>query len=395
LFGLRNHFVAGVSFDGARSDFTASSTIGGLTTDTRVFIGPGVLIDEPGTNSPVSVAIDNATYGIYFADTLNLTPQAALTLSGRYNNAQIDLHDQNGGDLSGSHSYSHFNPAAGLTYRFAPSLTLYAGYAVANRAPTPAELSCAGPENSCSLANFFVGDPHLDQVIAHTMEAGVRGTLAPFVGGALSYELGFFQTNLDNEIAFINSVTQGRAFFANIGQTQRRGFDARLQLVTDRWNAYAAYSYIQARFRGGFVEGSGDNPEADPDGNITVQSGDRLPGIPEHQFKVGAYYRLSDAWTLGLTGIASNGAYLFGDEANLTPRLPGYYTLNASTAYQVTKNLQLFAWVNNFTNQKYYTFGTFSPTSSVFLVEAPNATNPRSYSPAAPIAGFIGVRLAY
>ncbi|HTS22335.1 MAG TPA: TonB-dependent receptor [Casimicrobiaceae bacterium] len=395
LFGLRNHFVVGASFDGARNDFTANSTLGGLTLDTREFIGPGVLLDEPGTNSPVSVAIDNSNYGVYFADTLNLTPQAALTLSGRYNDAQISLHDQLGGDLSGDHSYSHFNPAGGFTYRFSSALTAYAGYAVANRAPTPSELSCAGPENSCSLANFFVGDPHLDQVIAHTIEAGVRGSLAPFAGGALSYELGLFQTDLDNDIAFVNSVTQGRAYFANIGQTQRRGLDARVQLVTDRWNAYAAYSYIQARFRSSFVEGSGDNPAADEDGNITVQSGDRLPGIPEHQFKFGGYYKISDQWTVGLTGIASSGAYLFGDEANLTPRLPGYFVLNASTSYQFSKNVQLFAWVDNLTNQKYYTFGTFSPTTSVPLVEAPNATNPRSYSPAAPIGGFIGVRLTY
>jgi outer membrane receptor protein involved in Fe transport len=69
--------------------------------------------------------------------------------------------------------------------------------------------------------------------------------------------------------------------------------------------------------------------------------------------------------------------------------------LNASTTYQFSKNVQLFAWVDNLTNQKYYTFGTFSPTTSVPLAEAPNATNPRSYSPAAPIGGFIGIRLTY
>jgi outer membrane receptor protein involved in Fe transport len=395
VFGLRNHFVAGLSFDGARNDFMGSSFIGGLTSPGREFIGPGVVIDEPDTNSPVSVAIKNATYGVYFADTLNLTPRAALTISGRYNAARVDLTDQNGGDLTGSHSYDHFNPAAGLTYQAAPWLTVYGGYAVANRAPTPAELSCAGPENSCSLANFFVGDPHLEQVIAHTVEAGARGTITPAPGAALTYEVAFFQTDLDNDIAFINSVTQGRAFFANIGQTQRRGVDARLQLTSDRWLAYAGYAYTLARFMSGFVEGAGDNPAADENGNITVQPGNRLPGIPTHQLKLGAYYKVSDQWTVGMTGIAASGSYLFGDEANLTPKLPGYYTLNLSTTYQLTKSTQLFAWVNNLTNQKYYTFGTFSPTTSVLLVEAPNATNPRAYSPAAPVAGFVGIRVTY
>ena len=92
---------------------------------------------------------------------------------------------------------------------------------------------------------------------------------------------------LDNDIAFVNSVTQGRAFFANIGQTLRQGIDVGLQLKTKRWLAYIAYSYISATYQSGFVEASGNNPAADPNGNITIQRGDRLPGIPANQVKVG------------------------------------------------------------------------------------------------------------
>ncbi len=92
---------------------------------------------------------------------------------------------------------------------------------------------------------------------------------------------------------------------------------------------------------------------------------------------------------------ASPAAYLFGDEANLTPPLPGYFTLDLNTSYQLTDHVQLFAWAENITNARYYTFGTFSPTSSVPIVQAPGATNPRSYSPAAPIGGFGGIRVTF
>ena len=69
--------------------------------------------------------------------------------------------------------------------------------------------------------------------------------VAPFEGAKLSYNLALFHSNLDNDIAFINSVTQGRAFFANIGQTRRQGVDVGAQLKTDRWLAYVAYYICQ------------------------------------------------------------------------------------------------------------------------------------------------------
>src|ERR1700761_1367895 len=229
VFGFDNHLVGGVSFDGAQTAFTGVSYIGGITPDTRVFTGPGVVIDQPGSNTPVRARISDAYYGVFVADTLNLTDRLALTASGRFNAAEINLDDQNGGDLTGNHYYAHFNPAGGVTYKVTPWLTVYAGYADANRAPTPAELSCAGPNDSCSVANFFAGDPDLKQVVAHTVEAGVRGTLTPSVDSRLNYNLGFYRSNLDDNIIFVNSVTVNRAFFTNIGETRRQGIDASVE----------------------------------------------------------------------------------------------------------------------------------------------------------------------
>jgi outer membrane receptor protein involved in Fe transport len=395
LFGFKNHLVGGVSFDGAQTEFTGESYIGGITPDTRVFTGPGVILDEPGINQPVRVGINDAYYGIFIADTFNVTDRLALTASGRFNAAIIGLNDRNGGDLTGNHSYARFNPAAGVTYKVTPWLTAYAGYAEANRAPTPAELSCAGPADSCSLANFFVGDPNLRQVVAHTVEAGLRGTAAIGGGDRLSYDLGFYRGNLDDDIVFVNSVTLNRAYFTNVGQTRRQGIDAGIQYKAQRWSAYLAYTYTNATYQSGFVEAAGSNPAADANGNITVSPGKQLPGVPVHQGKLGLTYRVTNQWTVGAALIAQSGAYLFGDEANLTPRLPGFVTLNLSTSYQLTPRIQVFASVENVTDAKYYTYGTFSPTTAVYLAQAPNATNPRAYSPAAPIGAFGGVRVKF
>ena len=396
LFDRPNQLVVGFSFDGGQTLFSASTEIGGFSVADSLFAGPGMVVDQAdGSIAPVRVAISNGYYGAFFTDTYDLTPVLSANLAGRFNLAQINLNDQNGGSLTGNHTYSRFNPSAGLTWKVWPDLSLYASYAEANRAPTPSELSCASPASPCSLANFFVGDPDLQQVVAHTVEAGVRGRLTPFAGATLSSDLAFYHTILDNDIQAVNSEIQGRSFFQNIGTTLRQGVDLKLQLKTDRLLAWAAYSYTDAAFLTGFTTSSENNPAADADGNIAIRRGDRLPGIPANVFKLGADYKVTDNWTVGGAGIAASGQFLFGDEFNLLPKTPPYFFLNLHTSYQVTKNFQLFALLENVFNATYYTFGTLSPTSSVPIAQAPGATNPRAYAPAAPIAITFGVRATF
>jgi outer membrane receptor protein involved in Fe transport len=211
----------------------------------------------------------------------------------------------------------------------------------------------------------------------------------------LDWNIGSFHSDLSNDIIFAQSTILGTGFFQNVGSTRRQGVDAGVRFTDDRWTAWIDYSYTNATFQSAFVESSPNNPAADANGNTAVQPGDRLPGIPTHQLKMGVQYKLTDRWTVGAIGIATSGQYLFGDEANLTKQLPGYFLLNFNTSYQATKYLQVFALVQNAINETYYTYGTFSPTTSVPIVQAPGATNTRSYNIAAPVAAFGGVRVTF
>jgi len=98
-------------------------------------------------------------------------------------------------------------------------------------------------------------------------------------------------------------------------------------------------------------------------------------------------------WSVSASLILASGRYLIGDEANLTPKLAGYGVLNISTQYRLAPHWELFGTIENLSNTKYATFGTFSPTTAVPIVQAPNATNPRSYSPAPPLGVFVGLRI--
>ncbi len=395
LFGVPNHLVAGASFDGGVTIFTASSAAGGLTAS-RDFIGPGIIIAQAdGSIAPVRVAVTNAYYGLFATDILDVTPRLSANVSGRVNFAQINLRDRFGTALNGNHAYAHFNPGIGLTYKLTPEITAYAGFSIANRAPTPAELSCADIASPCTLANFFVGDPNLKQVVSQTLEAGLRGQFTPYTGATLRWNAGVFRTNVIDEILFLPSPIAGRDFFQNAGPTRREGVEGGLKLQSGRLLAWIDYAFTAATFQTPFAEDSPLNPAADANGQIYIARGSQLPGVPRHRLKLGASYDVTDSWTAGFNATISSGQYLFGDEANLTPRTGGYAVLNLNTRYRISPNIQIFGMVLNVLNAKYETFGTFSDTSSIPISQIPGASNSRSLSPAPPVAAYGGVRVSF
>jgi outer membrane receptor protein involved in Fe transport len=326
---------------------------------------------------------------------LDVTDRLAATVSGRFNVAHVSLRDQIGTEITGDHTFSRFNPGAGLAYKITPEVTVYAGYSEANRTPTPAELSCADPVTPCSLTNFFVGDPPLQQVVARTVEAGFRGHFSPSAGATVNWNVGLFRTETQDDIMFVSSPIIGRAFFQNIGETRRQGVEAGISLRMPRWFVFAQYAFLDATFQSTLVINSPENPFANRRGQIHVTPGDQLPGIPQHSLKVGFTHSVTNAWKIGLTARAFTGKYLVGDESNLNPKTNPYIVVNLNTTYDITPNVQLFGIIENLFNTKYETFGTFSPTSEVPIIQVPGASNPRSLSAGAPFAVYAGLRTKF
>ncbi len=400
VFGRPNRLLVGASYDGGSTTFSARSSLGALTLD-RDYAGQSVVISQAdGVITPVRVDATNNYYGVYASDSLDLTDRLTLNVSGRLNLAEIKLQDRIGTALNGDSHFTKFNPAAGATYKLLPNLSAYAGYSQSNRAPTPAELSCASPATPCSLTNFFVSDPPLKQVVAQTFEAGVRGSfdvasLGGPQGGRVSYNLGVFRTDADDDILFTSTPTLGRGYFQNVGSTRRQGLEAGVSYRQGGLLAYLDYAFTEATFQSSFIVGSQNNPFADANGKTQVRPGTVIPGVPTQRLKFGVQYQLTPEWTVGTTGIASSGRYLQGDAANLNAKTGAYVVLNLNTAYQVTQNIQLFGLVQNVTDARFATFGGFSPVGLVPVVQAPGATNTRSLVPGAPVAGFGGVRVTF
>jgi len=416
VFGHGNHVVVGLSVDHGRSQFTATSELGTVEPDLFV-AGTGVYIDQPASDlAPVNLLALNTYTGIYATDTFDITPLLSITAGGRFNIAAISLQDETGLSplLNSSEQYQRLNPVIGLTYKITPSLTAYAGYSEANRAPTPLELGCSDPAHPCMIDNFLISDPPLQQVVSHTYEAGLRGEwggAAPAVtkekgadagskAGHLTWSLGVFRTDTTNDIINVASaVVPMFGYFQNAAKTLREGIEAKASYSWDRWTAYANFTYIDATYQTPLVLQSPNNPFA-VNGDIFVVPGDHIPAIPSFVAKTGAEYAITDAWKLGADLNVFGSQYLLHDDSNLNPKVPAYWVVNLHTSYQVTKNVQVFGLVQNLFDQHYYSAGSFFSLAG-FNSNTFGGTNflvlndPRTFIPGMPLAFYAGIQATF
>ncbi len=393
VFDHGNHLVFGASVDHGIVQFAGTSEL--ATVDPTLFVaGTGVFIQQPaGDLAPVSVHSFTTYTGLYATDTFDITDALAVTAGGRFNLATIRLEDQLGTALNSDNTYQRLNPVVGLTYRIMPALTAYAGYSEANRAPTPVELGCSDPTRPCQLDNFLTSDPPLKQVVGRTYEAGLRGTVDfSEVKGLLKWNLGVYRTDSSDDIINVPSQITGFGYFVNAGNTRRQGLEAAASYRQDRWNAYANYTFVDATFQSPITLASPFNPFADANGNIFVVPGDHIPAVPQHRFKAGVEYTVTDPWTIGADLNVVGSQYLIGDGANQNPQVPAYWVVNLHSSYKVTPNVELFGLVQNLFNQHYYVAGSFFDTQAISFL---TFSDPRTFVPGMPLAAYAGIRAKF
>jgi iron complex outermembrane recepter protein len=412
IFGHDNQFTVGAAVDYASTSFQSGAQIGAI--NSQLLVLPSNLIVDTPENSPgaiangdpVPVSVDsiNKNLGAYLTDTFNVTPELAVTASGRYNITHVDLADQLGTNLNGNNRFVHFNPAIGATYKVLPTMTLYGGLSQNTRTPTASEIECSNPLTPCLLPTNLAGDPpNLRQVIAHTAELGLRGKIPDLAGtgSEMSWNLSVFRTLLKDDIYGIStSIAQG--YFQNIGDTRRQGVEAGLNYRTQGWSAYANYSFVQATFRSPLLMPSPSNPYQDANRNIQVQPGNRLPGIPQHRLKLGSDYRILPVLTVGATVNVVSSFFYVGDQSNQLAQIPGHTVVNLHTSYKPVPHFEVFASINNLFNRRYATWGTLSDPTGIGapgippngVTNGPGVDN-RFLSPAAPFEAFGGVRITF
>ncbi|MBS0232070.1 MAG: TonB-dependent receptor [Proteobacteria bacterium] len=426
LLNHHNQFLVGASIDHGEVSFQSSAELGFFQPRFVVsggagFVGPlgtvctndadddGFCIPGAGTAlsdiRPVDISTTNTYYGAFFSDTFDATDQLAITVGGRYNIADLTIHDETGlaPDLNGSPTYSRFNPQVGATYQLFDGISLYGGYSEANRAPVAAELACADPNQPCLLPSFLTSDPPLKQVVSHTWEAGFRGEDTNILSHEkISWSLGYFRTENDDDITDVASSIIGRSSFANAGETLRQGLEAQVNYWSGRLFAYASYNFVDATFQSDLTLPSPNNPlnvNGDDDFTISVHPGDRLPGVPAHKFKAGVDYGLTSRWRVGADLIAATNQIYFGDESNQNAPLGGYAKINLHTSYDLTDNIQIYGLLDNLFDEHYGIYGTYfdymDTNDSGASLGSITFTDPRTIIPAPPITAYGGIKVRF
>jgi outer membrane receptor protein involved in Fe transport len=430
--GAREHlFTAGAAFDRSTVAFEQSTELGYLNPDHSV-TGTGAFGDGEtggdidGEPYDVRVNLDGSvtTFSLFATDTLPIGDRVHLTVSGRFNRSVIDNRDQlnpggGPGSLDGKHTYSRFNPAAGVTVDLTPESTLYAGYSEGSRAATSIELGCADPEEPCKLPNAMAGDPPLEQVVTRSVEAGVRGNRA-----GLEWSAGVFRANNTDDILFVLAEQTGFGYFKNFGETRRQGLELSAKRRFGGATIGAGYTFLSATFESEEEvngESNSSNEEAQEEGPglegaIEIEPGDRMPLIPRHLLKVFADVPVTSKLDLSIELLGAGGVFARGNENNEHEpdgvyylgegRTDGYAIVTLAGSYELRPWLHVIGQINNLFDREYSTAAQLGPagfTANGNFIARPfpavNGEFPGRHTtflaPGAPLRAWAGVRMHF
>jgi iron complex outermembrane receptor protein len=252
---------------------------------------------------------------------------------------------------SGTVDFVRTTPVAGMTFRLAPELNLYANAGKGFETPTFAELAHR-PGGATGL-NFA-----LKPARSTHYEAGLKA----LVGTAGRVNVALFRIEVKDEIV-VNTSSGGRTDFKNAAQTRREGLELLWESRLARnVEAALAYTLLDAKFAQPFSSG------APP---TVVPAGNRLPGVPPYTlFGELVWRHPASGFHAGVEARRNGKVYV--NDAN-SESASAYTVWNLRAGFeQRTRNWRFseFARADNVTDRRYI--------GSVIVSEA----NGRFYEPA-------------
>jgi len=405
---LRNTLVGGFSASESGTHFVQAARLGYLTPQRTIttvdcpsgaagancddFVD-GTEIGDDGDPDDARVDLTGRTSlrSVYLSDVLAVGQRVDLTVSGRYDHTSIRNRDgidpiPGPGSLTADNSFDHFNPALGVTVHMASWIDGYASWSESSRAPSSIELGCDDPDNECRLPNALAGDPPgaLKQVIAQTIELGVRGSAGPL----MAWSAGVFRSNNRDDILFVTDSVSGLGYFANFGDTRRQGIELSASGHAGPVQVGANFTLLDATYQSAQTieaDGNSTNDSGNfDDGNIDISPGDRIPLVPRQLFKTWAQWDVTRQLSVDIDAQYTGWSYSRGNENNahqpdgvyfLNPGYTGgYLVANLGIEFRPIEHLKLFLQIDNLFDRRYASasqLGSTNFTANGNFVSAP------------------------
>lgn len=333
---LSNRFTAG--FDANSIDLTYSNN----WSEDMFYDGnsvpvygwtPDTLADADIRTVP-AFTTDTKQLGLFFDDVLQLSKQWSVVLGARYDSidfSRTDLPLAGNPRSSFDAKYSEWSWRSGMVFEPAENMSVYGQY---SRATDPIT----------SPVTMSSGNRNWDPTRGKQIEVGLKHQL---LEGRAEYTLAWF----DIEKTGLVTRRPGSPISEQIGQQSSSGLEATLRInPTSAFSIDLNAAYVDAQFDEYF---SGTSSYAG-----------KIPNsVPKSTGNVWVNWTPLQALSLG-TG-ARYVASRFANDAN-TRELPAYTVLDASAAWQFSKQLQLTVRARNLTDEKNYVLSEYDVNQWLF-----------------------------
>lgn len=283
---------------------------------------------------------DLQTVGVYVQDELTLAGRLLFNLGARFDRISFGFEDILRTGQPGAlftRKFERLTPKLGIAYRVRPTVSLYANFSEGLEAPVSEQL-----RNSPFTTGEFVLNVGLNPMIYRSLEGGAKGQL----GERLSFELAVFRQNIDDFIVTRQILRPGggTTFTAslNAAEVRQNGIEFGSTLsIAEPLAASLTYTYSDYTFSR--FEALGQN-----------LTGNRLAGIPQHDFYLELRYRPKTGFHAS-ADVKSVSRYFVDDVNQFTN--DAYTVVSVTTGYEPagTRRLRLapFLTINNLLNERY------------------------------------------
>ncbi|UXI66250.1 TonB-dependent receptor [Tahibacter amnicola] len=320
---VEHHLLAGVELNRQVTDNhrrTAYFPNAGANA-TSVFVAlPETIYQGPVKFRQSASDADNhsvaTTAAVYLQDQLTISPNWQAIVGMRQDRFAVDLFNRrNGSTITRTDHLT--SPRAGLIYKPAESVSLYASYSLAYVPRAGEQLASLTPTNRT-----------LDPEQFANRELGAKWAISEhLLTTAAAYQLD--RTN----VAVTDPNHPGQLILTD-GQ-RVRGLELSIAgHVTAAWQLIAGYAHQASQVR--------------TPGN---QNGNQLGQVPEHTFSLWNRYDISEKWGLGLGTIYSDPVFVATDN---TVKLPGFVRFDAAIYCTLDPQVRLQVNVENLFDRRYY-----------------------------------------